>query len=550
MKKVFLLFWLALIIGHVLAQSALTASDVSVEIRNLLESHITNGVSHNDKLNLDQYDLLLKFYTDRDFQEAWTQKGRLSDNAQKLLEQIEEARFDGLTPEEYHLSEINNFINEFSQKNQNESSLHLAYIDLILSDAYLKLATDLYRGKVPQEALKTDWEIQPKRMKLKFEEELGTALKSGRLTESLKGFWPVFKVYPRMRENLRAYHDMEQNDGIDWSKISGNKVLKVGESSKAVADVRERLWFWKDLKQYTPEDVELYDSTMMEGILHFQKRNGLTADGVVGKDTYNALNESPAALIKKVAVNLERMRWLPDTVMDSRFVVVNIANFQLDLVQQNGLDTIFSSPVIVGRQYHTTPIFNGEMSYIVLSPTWTVPSSIIRNEMIPKIKKDPNYLNRNHLKILTYSGKEVDPSAIDWSKTSSKSFPYMIRQSPGPHNSLGLAKFIFPNKHNVYIHDTPSKSLFSKDIRAFSHGCIRVQNPERLAEVILEDNKDWGHEEIEAVMHSGKETTVMLKEKIPVVLLYLTFWTDESGNPHIRKDIYERDRRISDALFE
>ncbi|MBD8487828.1 L,D-transpeptidase family protein [Echinicola sp. CAU 1574] len=550
MKKVFLPFCLSLIIGHVLAQSALTSSDVSIEIRNLLEAHIINGSNHNGKLNLVQYDLLLKFYTNRDFQEAWTQKGRLSENAQKLLGQIEEARFDGLTPEEYHLSEIKDFINEFSLKNENESSLHLAYIDLILSDAYLKLATDLYRGKVSQEALKTDWEIQPKRMKLKFEEELESALKSGKLTENLKGFWPVFKVYPRMRESLRAYHKMEQNDAIDWNKISGNKVLKVGEYGKVVADVRKRLWFWKDLKEYTPEEVELYDSAMMEGVLHFQKRNGLTADGVVGKDTYDALNETPAALIKKVAVNLERMRWLPDTVMDNRFVVVNIANFQLDLVQQNGLDTIFSSPVIVGRQYHTTPIFNGEMSYIVLSPTWTVPSSIIRNEMIPKIKKDPNYLNRNHLKILTYSGQEVNPSAIDWSKTSSKSFPYMIRQSPGPHNSLGLAKFIFPNKHNVYIHDTPSKSLFSKDIRAFSHGCIRVQNPERLAEVILEDNKDWGHKEIEAAMHSGRETTVMLKEKIPVVLLYLTFWTDESGNPHIRKDIYERDRRISEALFD
>lgn len=500
-------------------------------------------------LQLSQYDQLLEFYSKRGFEAVWTKNKRLSSKMEELEKQIEESKYDGFTPLDYHLTEVKSIIKEFREGKGEKSAFELAYIDLVFSDAYLKLAVDLYYGKVLRQAFKTGWRILQKKESLNFAEILETAIREDKIAESFRQFWPNYQVYARMRESLRAYYVLEETAEKKWSKLSNGIMLKPGDTGKQIPELRDRLLFWGDIKKYEVEEPEKYDSAMLKGLLKFQGRNGLNQDGVIGPETYRAFNESPKDLIKKVSVNLERLRWLPDTVIEDKFIIVNIANFQVDYVQQNGLDTIFSSPVIVGKKYHSTPIFNGEMSYIVFSPTWTVPSSITRGEMIPKIKKDINYLREEHLKILTYSGAEVDPNTIDWGKVTSKSFPYIIRQTPGPHNSLGLVKFMFPNKYNVYMHDTPAKSLFSKDIRAFSHGCIRVQKPLELAETILAGHEGWDREKILEAMNSGKETTVMLNKRIPVVVLYLTFWTDVMGNPEIRKDIYNRDEEIATALF-
>jgi L,D-transpeptidase YcbB len=293
-------------------------------------------------------------------------------------------------------------------------------------------------------------------------------------------------------------------------------------------------------------EEKIYDSIMESGIKILQKRHGLEPDGVIGQGTIRASNMTPEQLIITASVNLERLRWLPDSIKDLELILVNTANFQLDFIQKR--DTVLSSRVIVGKSYHSTPQFSSPMSYIVFSPTWTVPSSITRNEIIPSIKKDNQYLAKKNMKLLTSSGSIVDPNTIDWSKVNPRNFPYIVRQEPGEQNSLGLVKFMFPNKYSVYIHDTPSRSLFAREDRALSHGCIRIQKPFELAKLLLSFDPNWTDEKIQNAMKQTKEQTVMLDRKIPVVILYLTSWTDGKGNSYFREIFITGIQRYSAAL--
>ncbi|EIM74493.1 ErfK/YbiS/YcfS/YnhG family protein [Nitritalea halalkaliphila LW7] len=279
--------------------------------------------------------------------------------------------------------------------------------------------------------------------------------------------------------------------------------------------------------------------------MRLQQRLGLNQDGVIGNGTLAGLNEPPAQQMQKLAVNMERLRWLPDTLKEETVIVVNIANFRMDLIQNR--DTLFSTEAIVGKNYRKTPVFNAEMSYLVFSPTWTVPPTILANDVLPAVKKDMNYLKSKQMRVLTFDGKEVDPTKINWQSLSARGFPYMIRQDPGPQNSLGAVKFMFPNRYNVYIHDTPSREQFGRDNRALSSGCIRIREPERLAVLLLED-QGWTPERIAAAMKRKTEENVRLKRPIPVVLLYLTAWTDEGGRLQWREDIYTRDAELAAAL--
>jgi murein L,D-transpeptidase YcbB/YkuD len=250
-------------------------------------------------------------------------------------------------------------------------------------------------------------------------------------------------------------------------------------------------------------------------------------------------------LIRQTAVNLERLRWLPDTTLQE-FILINIANYSMDYIKNR--DTLLHSNAIVGRAYRKTPVFNAPMTYLVFSPTWTVPPTILRNDVIPAVKKDPRYLASKNMRLLTFSGSEVDPYTLDWSSISASSFPYMVRQDPGPDNSLGLVKFMFPNRYNVYIHDTPSRELFARDDRALSSGCIRIQKPFELAYLLLADQPLWTGERILTAMNSGREQKVSLRRQIPVIILYLTFWTAEDGTPMVRHDVYDRDQDLYKLL--
>ncbi|MEB2778012.1 L,D-transpeptidase family protein [Algoriphagus sp. D3-2-R+10] len=522
----------------------------------------SNDLSDNIRirLELDQPDVPLnvrsnelfakgeihQFYTNRTFNPAWTHDGVLSELAYELRFEIIQSEFDGLKPENYHLDLINEFFNQFeSNKKQSIPNAldDLADVDLLLSDAFFHLASHLEIGKVNPNNLAGNWHITAKKTKVSYNDLLEVALDSQQIRQSLETLYPSISIYKKGREVIRAMDEIRKQDTLNWKAVKISKTIKVGEKNGGIPNLRERLGFWKYLQPYAYADEKEYDSTMFSAVQNFQQRNGLEPDGALGKNTVNALNQSPADLMDRAAVNMERLRWLPDTLRGAEMILVNIANYQLDYLSNR--DTLFTARVIVGMKYHASPIFSSAMSYIVFSPYWNLPTSIVRNEVMPAVRKNPNYLAQKNMEVVTFSGKAVDPTSVNW---SGKSIPYMIRQKPGAHNSLGLVKFMFPNEYSVYIHDTPSRSLFTREDRALSHGCIRIQNPADFAALLLKDDPTWTTEKIDQAMHQNREQIVTLNRKIPVVLLYLTFWADSKGQGHFRQDIYDRDEEVLEAL--
>ena len=487
-----------------------------------------------------------KFYTSRFFEPAWIKNGVLTELAYELRFEILQSKFDGLTPEDYHLNLINAFFSQFeaNKKSGNTNELDdLAGLDLLLTDSFFHLAAHLEVGKVDPQSLTGDWEITHKTSKTSYPDLLATALEREQIRQPLETLYPNLPMYKKGREVIRAMDEIRKKDTLNWKAVKVVKSIKVGESNGSIANLRERLTFWKYLESYSYEDENAYDSTMFVAVQKFQQRNGLEPDGALGKNTVNALNQSPADLIDKASVNMERLRWLPDTLRGAEMILVNIANYQLDYL--NNRDTLLSARVIVGKKFHESPIFSSAMSYIVFSPYWNLPTSIVRNEVMPAVRKNPNYLTQKNMEVVTYSGQHVDPSSVNW---SGKSIPYMVRQKPGENNSLGLVKFMFPNEHSVYIHDTPARSLFTREDRALSHGCIRIQDPAAFAGILLKNDSSWTPAKINAAMHQSHEQIVTLDRKIPVVLLYLTFWADSKGQGHFRQDIYDRDAEVLVAL--
>lgn len=499
--------------------------------------------------------VLHRFYQERHFKPAWIKDRKITEIGYEMRYEVYQARFDGLNPEDYHLGLINSYFSKFEQlqkSGQLPEEGDLAAIDILLTDAYIMLSSHLYLGKVEPEQLKAIWNIQRAAPELLIDKRLEEALQAGSIRKSLESLYPSFVIYKKMRDGLRALYEdkkrFDQSPASNWKKLKVDKSIKPGESHNAIPEIRKRLEFWGYLTSAPIEDEKVYDSLMVPGIKKIQLRHGMENDGVIGQGTIHALGQTPSDLIATAAVNLERLRWLPDKLKDQEIILVNTANFQLDYLLNR--DTLFTSRVIVGKSYHATPQFDGLMSYIVFSPTWTVPTSIVRNEILPSLKKDPQYLGKKNMKLLTSDGKVIDPAGIDWSKVNPRSFPYTVRQEPGEQNSLGLVKFMFPNKHSVYIHDTPSRSLFAREDRALSHGCVRIQKPFEFAKLLLSFDTQWTDERIYAAMKQTTERTVMLDRKIPVVMLYLTYWCDASGKTFFRRDVYSRDEEIYKALVE
>lgn len=497
-----------------------------------------------------------RFYTERQFESAWLQEDTvLRELAYEMRYEIQQAKFDGLQPDDYHLMAIEGLFSKYEMARRSGMALpaiDLAALDLLLSDAFVMLASHLYNGKVEPEQLRTVWNIQRSNPDLKIDQRLHFAIADGSIRRSLQELYPTFTIYRPMREGLRRLYDdldrFETEKTNTWKELKLSKSIKVGDNHSIIPEVKQRLSFWGYLQEDFKDSGKEYNETIEEAIKKLQVKFGMDPDGVIGQGTLYALNQDPESLIRKASVNLERLRWLPDSLKVGELIVVNTANFQLDFIQKK--DTILSSRVIVGRSFHSTPQFSALMSYLVFSPTWTVPPSILRQEVIPGMRKDPEYMAKKRMRLLTFSGQEVPVNSVDWSKVSAAGFPYMVRQDPGDHNSLGLVKFMFPNKHHVYIHDTPGRSLFAREDRALSYGCIRIQKPFELAQLLLQNNPRWTDEQIRSAMRQSREQVVNLDRKIPVVILYLTYWTDPNGQMVYRNDIYKRDAEIYKALIQ
>lgn len=524
-------------------------------IRNLLEPLEPEAQVSIQGNKLFSSVVIMKFYQNRGFETAWSENKKLSELAYEMRYEIQQAKFDGLNAEDYHLDLINSYFMKIESMDTRKTSIEtsdIASIDILLTDAYIMLSSHLYFGKVNPESLNAEWNIQRSAPELDIDEKLQEALLEGGLRKKFEELYPSFSVYKKMRDGLRTLFEFQTQFGTEpiatWKSLKIVKSIKPGESNNNIPEIRKRLVFWGFLTENLSIEENQYDSIMEIGMRKFQKRHGMEPDGIIGQGTIHALNQTPTDLIAKASVSLERLRWIPGHLKDQELILVNTANFQLDYIQNR--DTLLSSRIIVGKSYHSTPQFSAMMSYIVFSPTWTVPRSIIRNEIIPAVKKDPRYLEKHDMQILTNTGEIVSSSSIDWSKVNPRTFPYIIRQSPGNQNALGLVKFMFPNKYSVYIHDTPARSLFEREDRALSHGCIRLQKPFELAKLLLSFDPKWTDEGIRNAMHLTQEKTVLLDRKIPVLIVYITYWADMIGNIFFRRDIYSRDSEIYFSLSE
>jgi len=350
-------------------------------------------------------------------------------------------------------------------------------------------------------------------------------------------------MYTGLKNGLARYYQIAENGG--WPKVNTDKVLKPGMMDTAVITLRKYLTITGDLPRnnYSSNDT-VYDSVVVDAVKQFQFRHNLTQDGIIGKETLLNMNVPVEDRINQIRVNLERARWVMH-VLENDFLVANIAGYNLRRVTNDSV--VFYSRVIVGRKYHESPIFKGKLQYIVLNPTWTLPYSIATKETLPKLQKDPGYLAKHNMIIMDRSGKVLDPSTIDFNRLSRGNFPYIVRQEAGPHNSLGQVKFIFPNSYSVYIHDTPARSLFSREKRAFSHGCIRLDDKWGLFLNLMNDST-WNMERINKILDSGETTRINLKKPIDILLLYWTAGADKQNRLYFDEDVYNRDPAVLQQL--
>jgi murein L,D-transpeptidase YcbB/YkuD len=309
--------------------------------------------------------------------------------------------------------------------------------------------------------------------------------------------------------------------------------------------LRQRLAASGDLAKAAVNGSKLYDRDVEEAVRSLQLRYGLKPDGRLGRNTLAVLNVPARTRLAQIIVNMERRRWLPDD-LGVRHVLVNQAEFRLHVVE-NGKE-VYSSRVVVGKPSNQTPEFSNSIKLVVLNPYWGVPRSIATKEILPILRRNPGYLARKNMVLVGRNGKAVNPASVNWAAVSRSGFRYGIRQRPGAGNALGRIKFLFPNKHSVYLHDTPSKSLFSRFRRAFSHGCVRVQNPVRFAEVLMKPQFGWSQDAINARIARRRNQTIRLKTHIPIHLTYQTAWVDARGTVHFRADMYGRDARLRKAL--
>lgn len=341
-----------------------------------------------------------------------------------------------------------------------------------------------------------------------------------------KYFEDVHERYRKLKEYLGRYIAIVKNGG--WPQVPENaKSMKKGGADSSIAILKKRLQISGELPQGDTSAV--YNDTLANAIMIYQKRMGYTPDGKVTAQLIKDLNVPAEKRLQQILINMGRMRWMPPDVT-GKLIVVNIPEFVLHIYENN--KRVMDMDVVVGKEGHNTVVFTGDLSTIVFSPYWNVPPSIVKNEILPAMESNPGYLESHNMEI---NGEEGGlPS---------------IRQRPGGQNSLGKVKFLFPNSFNIYFHDTPAKSLFEKDKRAYSHGCIRLQDPTKMAEYLLKDDPDWNASKIQAAMNSGSEKYVKLKKPVPVLITYYTAWVDDEGLLNFRDDIYEHDAELAKKMF-
>ena len=506
------------------------------ELARRIRFHVEQkGVAGQD-LTAAERDTVKRYYGERHFHPLWSDEAGFRPGLKPFFELLENADDWGLDRQVFDpVLALRRTVFEAASADE------LARMDVALTRAALLYARQARAGRVRPRRVSRLMDIPPKTI------DTGAVLDAVRQQEGLSGFLlglhPKSPGFQRLRAAYRRYVTIVRHGG--WPRVRPGRGLRPGRSDPAVVLLRQRLSASGDLAKAAVNGSALYDKDVEEAVRAFQLRYGLKADGRLGRNTLAVLNVPARTRLAQIIVNMERRRWLPDE-LGKRHVVVNQAEFRLHVVE-NGQE-IYSSRVVVGKPSNQTPEFSNSIKLVVLNPYWGVPRSIATKEILPILRRNPGYLARKNMVLVGRNGKAVNPASVNWNAVSRAGFRYGIRQRPGAGNALGRIKFLFPNKHSVYLHDTPSKSLFSRFRRAFSHGCVRVQNPVRFAEVLMKPQFGWSRDAIKARIAKRRNQTIRLKTPVPIHLTYQTAWVDARGKVHFRADIYGRDARLRKAL--
>lgn len=480
---------------------------------------------------------LREFYDKNRYRPLWVGPDGLRNRLRAFVRTLEDAAREGLRPDDYASAALGRLAAD-------GSPAALADLELLASHELVRFAGDLRNGRLSPRAVDPELFVQAEPMKpSRVLDDAAAASDFERFLDTLA---PANPYYRRLHRVLADYRAVERRGG--WPTVDAGPSLRQGDRDPRVRVLRERLSATRDIT-VPAGDPTLFDAALDQAVRRFQARHGLEVDGIVGPNTRAALNAPVETRLQQIVVNMERWRWMPDD-LGRRYVLVNLAGFELDVVE-DGRD-VLNMRVVVGKPYRRTPVFTDRMTYIEFNPTWTVPPTIARVDILPKLREDPGYLAEENM--LVYRGWDadappVDPATIDWQAVDPRRIPYRIVQQPGPKNALGRVKFMFPNRFHVYLHDTPSRELFERTVRTFSSGCIRIEKPLEMAEYMLDGQQGWTRERIETVIAGGERTAVPLARPLPVYLTYSTVWVGEGGTVHFRSDIYGRDRLLSEALY-
>lgn len=470
---------------------------------------------------------ICRFYAARGFQYAWFLHDTLAGTADVMLNLLDPIGTDRKADPWRELLE------QVREGTELSDSLRTA-VELGLTAEYFRLAEKEYGGYVQGDLRELQWYIP------RFKKDYSMLLDSlvaGRT--DLSPMEPVHPQYPALKFWLQRYMYADTIEPFIPFTFKGQQVA-LGDSLPLLCDVRHRLFQLGDL--WTDSITDVMDSTLFKAIVNFQERHGLKGTGILDAATADAFNVPLRERMHTLLLNMERLRWV-NPMPPKDMLLVNIPEYRLHVFEE-GKET-WSMKVVVGAVATHTVIFNGDVSLIAFAPYWNVPTSIVRNEIVPAMRRNPDYLAAQNMELLK-GGAVVPASSIDWSTYTGG---YSIRQKPGPKNSLGLVKFLFPNEYSIYLHDTPARGRFEPEKRAFSHGCIRLSEPAKLAEYLLRNDSTWTPKAIDKAMKGGKEQMVKLEPTMPVTIGYFTAWTDSRGRLNFRDDVYGHDARLAQELF-
>ena len=467
-------------------------------------------------------------YRENNYTSLWTNEA----DRNTFLLCIAAAEEDGLNPKDYNYRELVKF-----EKNKAISVKESVEYDLMMTESFFLFANHLFKGKITTSAVYPDWALQQKKLDAGI--LLTEGLENHTIDKVLERCRPPHTIYTGLRKSLQVINGLP--DDSDIEKIAIEESIKENDSLAVIATIKKRLAYWKDLE---PADTTgfVYNASIIAAVKKFQLRHGMYPDGVIGKRTVAALNFTKQQRKEQIIVNLERWRWFAYDFGD-KAIIINIPDYKLALLEKNK-DTLAVHKVVVGKPDRRTPVLYSKLNYLVINPTWTVPPTILKEDLTPKASEDRNYFDNNNLRIYDRDSNEIAPQ--DWNPELARTYRYV--QSSGSSNALGNIKFNYNNRFSVYLHDTNHRELFDRSFRALSSGCIRVHEPFKLAQKILEEeNSDWNPEKINDAVASGETENIYLKKANFVHQLYWTAWMDKNGL-QFRNDIYGLDKALYDKL--